>query len=175
VETVAASHELARKVCELRKRQRWSYRDLEAKLREHGQPILASGLFKLERGERRTDVDELAALAAVLGVGVLELLGLETTLASAPPAAPARAGPGGMEQATRADLARLGELSPLETTLVETAYRLAGAIDSTSDAKALPGLTKELRATVQELGAGRRRAEKPSGDDDDFGDLDEPD
>jgi hypothetical protein len=83
------------------------------------------------------------------------------------------AGMGGMERATRDDLARLGELSPLETTLVETAYRLAEAIDAGEDARALPGLTKELRATVQELGAGRRRTEKPS-DDDDFGDLDEP-
>jgi hypothetical protein len=58
---------------------------------------------------------------------------------------------------------RLGELSPLETTLVETAYRLAEAIDDGEDPRALPALTKELRATVQELGAGRRRAEKPAG------------
>jgi hypothetical protein len=79
-----------------------------------------------------------------------------------------------MERITREDLARLGELLPLETTLVEAALTLAKAIDETSDVRALPNLTKELRATVQELAAGRRRAEKPA-EDDPFGNLDEPD
>lgn len=58
---------MAANVKALREQHRLSYRDLEAKLREHGQPILASGLFKIERAERRVDVDELAALAWVLG------------------------------------------------------------------------------------------------------------
>lgn len=62
-----ASQTLARNVRKLREAQRLSYRDLEAKLRDYGKPILASGLLKLERGDRRTDVDELTALAWVLG------------------------------------------------------------------------------------------------------------
>lgn len=62
-----SSHLLALNVRKLREAQRLSYRDLEAKLREYGKPILASGLLKLERGERRTDVEELTALAWVLG------------------------------------------------------------------------------------------------------------
>jgi hypothetical protein len=79
---------------------------------------------------------------------------------------------GSLEAATRADLARLGELSPLESTLVQTAYLLAKAIDEAANPRALPGLTKELRATVQQLSAGRRRPDKAA--DDEFGDLDEP-
>ncbi len=45
-----------------------SLRDLSAKLAGCGRPILASGLMKIEHGQRRVDVDDLAALAEALGV-----------------------------------------------------------------------------------------------------------
>jgi transcriptional regulator with XRE-family HTH domain len=51
-----------------------SLRDLEAKLREVGWPILASGLMKIEKGTRRVDVDDLAALALAFGVRPNDLL-----------------------------------------------------------------------------------------------------
>jgi len=165
--TATASERLACNVRELREKRQLSFRDLEAKLREHGKSILASGLLKLERGERRTDVDELIALAATLGVGVPELLGLEETT-------PVERAPivSSVESVTRNDLAELGELSTLEPTLVETAFRLAAAIDQSGDDRALPGLTKELRATIEQLAAGRRRTADV--DEDEFADLDEP-
>jgi transcriptional regulator with XRE-family HTH domain len=183
------SDRLGERIRDLRTRLGMSQTDLADSAREHG----AGGSFStgvvgfLETGRRREGrrtrmftLDELLPLAAALEVSPLELLGVEAAQLFAGeqalrvecPTCVATAG--GMEKVTRKDLARLGELSPLETTLVETAFRLAKAIDEADDARVLPALTKELRATVQELGAGRRRAEKPS-DDDDFGDLDDPD
>jgi hypothetical protein len=75
-------------------------------------------------------------------------------------------------EVTSDDLAELGELSTLEPTLVAGALRLAAAIDETGDAKALPALVRELRATLEQIAAGRRRTETPEGDP--FGDLDDP-
>jgi hypothetical protein len=75
-------------------------------------------------------------------------------------------------EVTRDDLAELGDLSMLEPTLVAGALRLAAAIDETSDAKTLPALVRELRATLEQIAAGRRRIEPPG--DDEFGDLDDP-
>lgn len=183
------SDRLGTRIRDLRTRVGMSQGDLAAAAREHGAgDSFSDDVVSFLEGGRRRDgrrtrlfmLDELLPLAAALEVSPLELLGDTASLfigdkAQIEVVCPRCAdGAGGMEKATRADLARLGELSTLETTLVEAAYRLAAAIDAGEDARALPSLTKELRATVQELGAGRRRAEKPS-DDDDFGDLDELD
>jgi transcriptional regulator with XRE-family HTH domain len=50
------------------KERRLSMRRLAAELDAIGRPIPALGLARVQRAERRVDVDELAALAAVLGV-----------------------------------------------------------------------------------------------------------
>jgi transcriptional regulator with XRE-family HTH domain len=51
-----------------------SLRELSAMLAEYGRPILPSGLLKIEHGERRVDVDDLVALAEVLGTTPTRLL-----------------------------------------------------------------------------------------------------
>lgn len=127
-------------------------------------------------------LDEVWALALALEVSPLELLGdtagmfvgdrTDVTVAVKCPTCVSRTG--GLEDVTRADLRLLGDLSPLEATLVETAYRLAAAIDAGEEPRALPALTKELRAAVEQLSAGRRRVPPPPPEDD-FGDLDDPD
>lgn len=48
-------------------RGRVPLRELSDKLAGVGRPILASGIHKIERAERRVDVDDLVALALVLG------------------------------------------------------------------------------------------------------------
>lgn len=51
------------------------YAELARRLDGHGRPIPPLGLRRLEAGTRRVDVDELVALAAVLGVMPQDLLG----------------------------------------------------------------------------------------------------
>lgn len=188
--TGSVSDRLGERVRDLRTSCGMSQAELAAAAREYGAGdslsedvvgFLESGRRRQGRRTRLFALDELLPLAAALGVTPLELLGEDAARAFVGDSGAVRfecpkcaASKAVMEQATREDLARLEPFSPLEVTLVETAYRLASAIDSTADARALPALTKELRATVQELGLGRRRAEKPS-DDDDFDDLDELD
>lgn len=185
----ALSDHIASRVRDLREYVGLTREELAQAARGHGAApdFTRQALAFLENGRPRDGVrqrlfslDEVMALAAALDVPPLDLLGMyapafagDTTAVSVE-CPSCKAGAGHMERSTRADIAQLEPFSPLETTLVETAYRLATAIDDTQDSRALPGLTKELRATVQELGAGRRRAEKPD-DVDDFGDLDEPD
>jgi transcriptional regulator with XRE-family HTH domain len=64
----ATGRRVAENVRRLRLARELSLRDLSAKLAELGRPILPSGLLKIEHGQRRVDVDDLAALAEVLGV-----------------------------------------------------------------------------------------------------------
>jgi transcriptional regulator with XRE-family HTH domain len=49
-------------------------RDLSAKVTELGRKILPSGITKIEKGERRVDADDLAALATALNVSPPRLL-----------------------------------------------------------------------------------------------------
>ena len=56
------------RVRQLRELQRLSHRELSARLRHFGRPILPSGISKIESGDRRVDVDDLVALAGALGV-----------------------------------------------------------------------------------------------------------
>lgn len=92
---------------------------------------------------------------------------------------------GSVEKAVRDDVEQLGDLVGVEPSLSEVAYRLAREIDnangrtcqgcgelipSQEEARTLPGLSKELRATLAQLLAAR----VPEEDDDDLGDLAEP-
>lgn len=51
-----------------------TYAQLSAKLADVGRPIPTLGLSRLEAGDRRVDVDDLAALCLVLKVGPGEML-----------------------------------------------------------------------------------------------------
>jgi transcriptional regulator with XRE-family HTH domain len=187
---VTVSDQIAGRVRDLRKRADMSRSDLAGAAQEHGAaPDFTEVVVgHLENGRPRNGVrtrlfglDEVFALAGALEVSPVELLGdtaqlfVGDTTSIQVECPKCAAGHGEMQRVTRADLARLGDLSPTESTLAETAYRLAEAIDEAADPRALPALTRELRATVQELRAGRRRVEKPASDDDDFDDLDVPD
>lgn len=77
---------------------------------------------------------------------------------------------GPVEKSVRDDVDQLGDLVGIEASLAEAAYRLSTAIDEVDEARNLPGLVKELRATLKQLTDGR-----VDGDDDDLGDLDAPD
>ncbi|BCJ45328.1 hypothetical protein GCM10010168_85970 [Actinoplanes ianthinogenes] len=151
-----------------------------------GEGISATVLGFMETGRPNKDgqrtrifsVDEIPALAAALKVTPLELLGDDAHLFAGDGVlrveCPTCTAPvGRLEQVVRKDLDGLGDLSVMEETLVETAFRLAGAIDQArgEDARALPALTKELRATLEQIAAARRDV---GDDDDEFGDLDEP-
>jgi len=188
VTRVTVSDQIADRVRDLRKRAGLTREQVAGAAREAGaaEDFTHHVLGFLENGRPKDGVrtrlfalDEVFALAAALEVSPLELLGdsaqlfVGDTHAVSVECPRCAAGPGGLERVTRADLARLGELSPLETTLVETAYRLAAAIDGGEEPRALPALTKELRAVVEQLSAGRRRVPPPPPEDD-FGDLDDP-
>jgi transcriptional regulator with XRE-family HTH domain len=185
---VALSEQIADRVRDLRNRLGLSREELAASARVHGAAadFTHQSVTFLENGRPNEGVrtrlfalDELWAVADALEVTPLELLGDTAPLFVGDRAAvevvcpSCRQGPGDLEQATRSDLAKLGDLGPLELTIAETAYLLAATIDLGGDAKSLPALTKELRACVEQLAAGRRRQQEP--DEDDFGDLDELD
>ncbi|MEU2598454.1 hypothetical protein ABZ669_14685 [Streptomyces hirsutus] len=65
---------LRHNVKRLREQKRLTYVELSAKLTEAGRPIPVLGLRRIERGERRVDVDDLAALAVVLSAAPVDLL-----------------------------------------------------------------------------------------------------
>ncbi len=62
------SERVAANVKRLRDEQRLTLDQLSKRLGEVGRPILASGLSKIEQGDRRVDVDDLVALALALEV-----------------------------------------------------------------------------------------------------------
>ncbi|HEY0644162.1 MAG TPA: helix-turn-helix transcriptional regulator [Nocardioides sp.] len=171
---------------DLRERAGMSRPELAETARQYGAPDDFSQhvVRFLEVGRRGPTVVELIALAQALEVSPLELLGdqADAFIGTAPAPqiqCPTCAGEAGrLEQVTRDDLKTLGDLHALEPTLVETAYRLAAEIDRARGeaARELPKLTKELRATLDQIAAGRRAKEPPDGadDDDDLDDLDEP-
>lgn len=72
----------------LRDLQHLSVRMLAQRMETTERPLLPSAISKIESGQRRVDVDELAALAASLGVSVAVLLGLDEicgTCGNSPP------------------------------------------------------------------------------------------
>lgn len=66
-------------VLRYRTRLNLGYADLARRLEELGRPIPVLGLSRIERGERRVDVDDLMALAVALGVSPTSLLLPDTT------------------------------------------------------------------------------------------------
>lgn len=64
----AVGHTLARNLKDIREAQRLTYTALAKLLADAGRPIAVLGLRRIERGERRVDVDDLFALSWVLGV-----------------------------------------------------------------------------------------------------------
>lgn len=66
--------QVAANVRRIREARQWSTYDLARRLAEVGRPIAASAIAKVERAERRVDVGDLTALAAVLRVSPSALL-----------------------------------------------------------------------------------------------------
>lgn len=62
------SDQIASAVRRLREKQRLPYTELSERLAKIGRPIPVLGLRRIEKGERRVDVDELVALARALNV-----------------------------------------------------------------------------------------------------------
>jgi transcriptional regulator with XRE-family HTH domain len=58
----------------IREDQRLTYVELSGRLTDVGRPIPVLGLRRIERGERRVDVDDLLALATALRVAPIDLL-----------------------------------------------------------------------------------------------------
>lgn len=65
---------VAKNVGEIRRSRGLTVRDLAARLAELGHRLLASGVSRIENGERRVDVDDLVALARALDVSPVRLL-----------------------------------------------------------------------------------------------------
>ncbi|SCL17693.1 Helix-turn-helix domain-containing protein [Micromonospora nigra] len=61
-------------VRQIREARRMPYTELSERLGALGQPIPVLGLRRIEKGERRVDLDEVAALAYVLGVPPIRLV-----------------------------------------------------------------------------------------------------
>lgn len=59
---------VAREARRIREKQRIPYTELSDRLTALGHPIPVLGLRRIERGERRVDIEELTALALALGV-----------------------------------------------------------------------------------------------------------
>ncbi len=72
--TMNTAAAVARNLAAIRDRRRLTVRQLSQRLSELGEPILPSGITKIEKGQRRVDVSELMALAAALNVSPARLL-----------------------------------------------------------------------------------------------------
>lgn len=72
---------VAANVKRLRKEQRLTYVELSARMSAAGRPIPVLGLRRIEKHERRVDVDDIAAFAAVFRV-TFEDLGVTTPMCS---------------------------------------------------------------------------------------------
>ncbi|MGW7106998.1 helix-turn-helix domain-containing protein [Streptomyces xanthophaeus] len=70
----ATGRQVAANVRRIREVRGWSTYDLSRVLAKAGRPIAPSAIAKVERAERRVDVGDLVALAAVLGVSPASLL-----------------------------------------------------------------------------------------------------
>ena len=65
---------LAENIARIRKAQRLTYIALAERLAQNGRPIAVLGLRRIEKNERRVDVDDLLALSVALDVSPLVLL-----------------------------------------------------------------------------------------------------
>lgn len=66
--------QVAQNVVRIRKARGLNQRELAALLEKYGRPMLATVISKIERGDRRIDVDDLVAFAESLGVTPESLL-----------------------------------------------------------------------------------------------------
>ncbi len=69
-----AGEVLAANINRVRTSQRLGFAELSRSLSKIGRPIPELGLRRIERGERRVDVDDLLALSYVLKVAIVDLL-----------------------------------------------------------------------------------------------------
>lgn len=63
-----AGQRIARNVKRLREQQKLTYVEVSNRLYAAGRPIPVLGIRRIEHGERRVDLDDLVAIAGVLGV-----------------------------------------------------------------------------------------------------------
>ncbi|MFJ8842950.1 helix-turn-helix domain-containing protein [Streptomyces cyaneofuscatus] len=181
----AAAEHTARTVAAEREARGWEQRELAERLTQAGRPMTQPIVSRIESGTRRVDVDDLTALAAVFGVSPAVLLpAAEADETDAPRRRRRRRNePGPVELALADDIENLGDLIGMEPTHAAVAHRLARQMDGhhpvpceecgasvyvPNDAKILPNLARELRATVAALVEGRAVDDD---DDDDLGDI----
>lgn len=74
ISTGPLSSQIARSIERLRTEKRLPYTEMSDRLTALGRPIPVLGLRRIERGERRVDIDDLAAIARALGVPPLLLI-----------------------------------------------------------------------------------------------------
>jgi transcriptional regulator with XRE-family HTH domain len=65
---------VAENLAKIRKKRGLDQRELAARVTQAGRPVSASILSKMEKGDRRVDVDDLIALSVALNVAPLALL-----------------------------------------------------------------------------------------------------
>lgn len=73
-ESGPTSTQVARNIERVRKARELKQKDVSDRLRAVGRPMLATVVSKVERGERRIDVDDLVSFALALNVSPLALL-----------------------------------------------------------------------------------------------------
>lgn len=73
-ESGPAASQVAQNIERVRKARQMKQKDVSDRLREAGRPMLATVVSKVERGERRIDVDDLVAFGRALRVPPLLLL-----------------------------------------------------------------------------------------------------
>ncbi|MFG2899535.1 helix-turn-helix domain-containing protein [Streptomyces zaomyceticus] len=191
-----AGRHLGETVARLREARSWDQAALLARLAAEGLAVSQPILSRVEAGTRRVDVDELLALAVAFGIPPAALLPPAPTATGSLRGVSATAvvvdelepvGPVGPVGAALADdIEQLGDLTDMEPTLAATAVRLAEQIDGGRplpceecghlvrglvDARSLPQLTRELRATVAALMEGRTVDDNDDDDLDDLGDV----
>jgi transcriptional regulator with XRE-family HTH domain len=69
-----AGNNVRRNIRRLREQRHWSYREVEERLARIGRAIPVLAQSAIDTGERRVDVDDLVALAAVFGLTPGKLL-----------------------------------------------------------------------------------------------------
>ncbi|MFG1898682.1 hypothetical protein ACGFIP_32210 [Micromonospora zamorensis] len=140
--------------------------DIAAAARAAGAPktFTASALRNLEIGRRAPSVDELLWLSTALAVPVRQLLGEHAELFGHDAYRPPRCG--AVEDATRAAVEDLGELTGRQGALAELAYALAADIDGSGEKRQPAQLARALTDTLAQLWLLQAA---PTEEDDDLG------
>lgn len=84
VEVGPTGRTVADNLARLRKVRGYSTRQLAAEMERKGRPVSASGITRMEKGDRVVTADDLVALAAIFGVSPVSLLLPLTTSADTP-------------------------------------------------------------------------------------------